>query len=74
MTHFDNNPPYLNPCRPTNPFQKAVMVGSFVREGIDHQVFIDEKTQTSGSTHQILVCNENVCLTWVCRKLEFTAG
>lgn len=35
-------------------------------------VLIYEKTQKSGSIQQILVPNENVCLTWECRKREFT--
>jgi hypothetical protein len=35
-------------------------------------LLIYEKTLRSGSIHQILVPNRNVCLTWACRKRDFT--
>jgi hypothetical protein len=41
-------------------------------ESVPVRHLIYGKTLRSGSIHQILVPNENVCLTWACRKRELT--
>lgn len=53
---------------------KQVVKGNFVcqTKSVPDGVLIYVKTQKSGSVQQILVPNENVCLTWACQKREFT--
>jgi hypothetical protein len=52
---------------------KQDVEGNFVCQiKVCQMTFLYMGNPKSGSIQQILVPNENVCLTWECRKREFT--